>query len=98
MDDLLILLEVYWVSIVAASFSGILLAQLEVSWPVVISLCKYSCLSQGALSGVLLGLFGIMAAGGEEALHASIEGHSFSSQSFGFGLCCMFEFASRENQ
>ncbi|SMF49944.1 hypothetical protein [Pseudobacteriovorax antillogorgiicola] len=89
MKDLLILLDVYWISIVVASFSGILLAQLGSHLAGRDQSLQVFCLSQGALSGVLLGLLGILSVGGQEALHASVEGHSLvpSLAALGFAAC-----------
>ncbi|NRA64197.1 MAG: metal ABC transporter permease [Pseudobacteriovorax sp.] len=76
MEDLLILLNLYWISIVAATVSGVLLAQLGSQLAGRDQSLQVFCLSQGALTGVLLGLLSIMVLGGEEALHSSVEGHS----------------------
>ena len=76
MQDLWILLEVYWISILVVSLAGALLAQLGSQLAGRDQSLQVFCLSQGALTGVLLGLLMIMALGGEEALHASVEGHS----------------------
>lgn len=76
----------------AASFSGILLAQIGSQLAGRDQSLQVFCLSQGAMTGVLLGLLGIMFYGGEEALHASVEGHSLvpSFTALGFAVCLSF--------
>ena len=76
MQDLWVLLEVYWLSMFVAAYAGALLAQFGSQLAGRDQSLQVFCLSQGALTGVLLGLLMIMFYGGVEALHASVEGHS----------------------
>lgn len=92
MEDLSILVKVYWISILVASFSGILLAQIGSQLAGRDQSLQVFCLSQGAMTGTLLGLLGIMFFEGEEALHASVEGHSLvpNLTALGFAACLSF--------
>ena len=95
MQDLWILLEVYWISMLAATFAGVLLAQLGSQLAGRDKSLQVFCLSQGALTGVLLGLLMIMFYGGQEALHESVEGHSIvpsmAALAFAAGLSLLLD-------
>ena len=73
MQDFILLIQIYWPTLIAITLSSSLLSQLGAQIACRNQSLQVFCLSQASITGILASLLWVLAVGGDQALQASVE-------------------------